>query len=175
MRASTLYLDPDRVPADCVMPPSVANAKPPNWEKCYLRFLQAQVSEKWVQLLRREYNNSLALSNPSRYATYIGLHLRDLEKRTSAYKPAYYLRLEHPAQLHRLRLRAQAWARVLPCHQRFPLGGDQPRQDYRDRNCPLCLQQGAHLGDELHMTIICPNSNGLWPNILTSLRSSIAF
>ena len=55
MRASTLYLDPDRVRADCVMPPSVANAKPRNREKCYLRFLQARVSEKWMQLLRREY------------------------------------------------------------------------------------------------------------------------
>jgi hypothetical protein len=30
MRASTLYLDPGRVQADCAMPPSVANAKPPN-------------------------------------------------------------------------------------------------------------------------------------------------
>ena len=159
MRASTLYLDPDRKLADCVMPPSVANAKTPNREKCYLRFLQARVSEKWVQLLRREYNNSLALSNSSRYATYISLYLRDLEKRTSAYKSAYYLRLEHPAQLELLRLRAQAWVRMLPCHQWFPLGGDQPIRDYPDRNCPLCTQQGAHLGDELHMTITCPNSS----------------
>jgi hypothetical protein len=30
MRASTLYLDPDREPADCAMPSRVVNAKPPN-------------------------------------------------------------------------------------------------------------------------------------------------
>ena len=123
-----------------------------------------------MQLLRREYDNSLALSTPSRYTTYIGLCLRDLEKRTSAYKPAHYLRVEHPAQLHLLRLRAQAWARMLPCHQWFPLGGDHPRRDYRDRHCPLCIQQDAHLGDELHMIITCPHSNGLWSTYVDKFR-----
>ena len=161
MRVATLYLDPDRAPVDCAMPPSVAHAKPPNREKCYLRFLQARVSSKWVQLMRQEHENSLALSTPSRYTTYIGLHLRDLEKRTSAYKPAHYLRSEHPAQLELLRLRAQAWVRMLPCHQWFPLGGAQPRRDYRDRHCPLCLSVGVYLGDEIHMVIDCPNSNGI--------------
>ena len=86
MHDSTKFLDPDRLPLDCVAPRCVEFAQPPNREKCYRRFLEACATSWWVELLQRTRDSSRAVGISSRQIAYLGLHLGDLRKRWSAYQ-----------------------------------------------------------------------------------------
>ena len=169
MPASTRFLDPDRLDNPSILPRCVASAKEAHREKSYQRYLQSRVTSKWRLSLQQEAENGRMLSKSSRYLAYIALHLGDLSKRTSVYKAAHYLRSPFPAQQDLLRLRAQAWSLVLPCHQwRLAARGFQ-RQDYANRFCPLCLPH-QHLGTEAHMIIDCPHTNCVWIQFLDKFK-----
>ena len=161
MRGSARYTDPDRLLPGSSMPPNVSNALVANREKSYKRHLEARVTKLWLDSLRTSLKVSTAVDPPSRHATYLRLHLGDLSKRTSVYKPAHYLKHNHPAQLDLLRLRVQALYKAIPCHQYFPMGKDRPREEYQRRWCPKCLP-AQQTGDEIHMILECPSTNPVW-------------
>ena len=169
MPASTRFLDPDRLVNPGILPRCVASAKEAHREKSYQRYLQSRVTSKWRLALQQDARTSHILGRSNRYLAYIGLHSGDLLKRTSVYKAAHYLRSPFPAQLELLRLRAQAWSLVLPCHQWRLAARSVQRLDYANRFCPLCLPL-QHLGTEAHMILDCPYTNCVWIQFLDKFK-----